>query len=118
MPSHSPRGARCRARLRSTLAKLMVFQSRAAEIPLAASVITSRCCSGVIGSPDTRPPAGHGRGGGRPGAGEGGAGRGGGGWGGGGAPPQRGGGGGGDVRGEDRAHLRAAVLPSGGGRML
>ena len=29
------------------------FQSSSAEMPLAASVITSRCCSGVIGSPST-----------------------------------------------------------------
>ena len=30
-----------------------MFQSSSAEMPLAASVMTSRCCSGVIGSPAT-----------------------------------------------------------------
>jgi hypothetical protein len=35
------------------LAKVAVVQSSSAEMPLAASVMTSRCCSGVIGSPST-----------------------------------------------------------------
>ena len=53
-PSQSPRGGRCSDTSRSTLANVAVVQSSSAEMPLAASVITSRCCSGVIGSPSTR----------------------------------------------------------------
>ena len=53
MPSHPPRGGRCSDTVRSTLAKVARFQSSAAEMPLAASVMTSRCSSGVIGSPST-----------------------------------------------------------------
>src|SRR5919199_22969 len=67
-PSHSPAGGRTRATVRSTLAKGARCQSRAAEMPLAASVITSRGCSGVIGSPSTRGDRARGHAGPGPGA--------------------------------------------------